>query len=91
MKEEVRAARYRDLFAVSHQEASDCAYCPLCTAIGAVRRTRPELVNHLAAAAKEVLLAAGILLEEAGQAIASVSQPEEPAASEPKVRRIDIA
>ncbi len=67
----IRGARYSDLFAEPRPEGpSDCAYCPLCATIGAVRRTRPELVEHLAAAARELVLAAGLLLDDLGEALA---------------------
>lgn len=92
MNEEARAARYSDLFEESHRNVSDCAYCPICTAIAAVRSTQPELLEHLARAAREMVLAAGLLLQEAGDRIA-----REPSATETStphtgatVTRIDI-
>lgn len=60
-----RAPRYRDLFADEHDHGPECAYCPVCTAIALVRRSRPEVVEHLAGAAREIVLALGIILEEA--------------------------
>ena len=92
MNEEVRAARYTDLFEEPHAATSDCAYCPICTTISVVRHTKPEVLDHLAKAAREVLLAAGILLEEAGEFIASDKGPHiHPVADEEsKVTRLDV-
>ena len=96
---ENRAARYSDLFAArhEHESVSDCAYCPICSTIGVVRRSKPELLDHLSAAARELLIVAGILLEEAGGIIAATdpSMKARPAetdtAEDPpdNVRRID--
>ncbi len=92
MNEEARAARYSDLFEESHRNVSDCAYCPICTAIGAVRSTQPELVDHLARAAREIVLAAGLLLQEAGDRIAKEPSPADTSAPRggATVTRIDI-
>lgn len=91
MIDEVRAARYRDLFEESHQATSDCAYCPICASIAVVRRTKPEILEHLAAAARELIVAAGILLDEAGDLVGAPSErePDSPAPHS-KVRRIDV-
>ena len=96
---ENRAARYSDLFAArhEHENVSDCAYCPICSTIGVVRRTKPELMDHLSAAARELLIVAGILLEEAGTIIAATDPAAKarpsvvPDEEEPpdNVRRID--
>jgi hypothetical protein len=94
---ENRAARYTDLFAArhDHETVSDCAYCPICSTIGVVRKTKPELLDHLSAAARELLLVAGILLEEAGGIIAATDQTARDRRAEPveeppdNVRRID--
>jgi hypothetical protein len=93
---ENRAARYTDLFAArhDHEDVSDCAYCPICSTIGVVRKTKPELLDHLSAAARELLIVAGILLEEAGGIIAATDQTNRtksaPAEDPPdNVRRID--
>jgi len=90
MSEELRAARYEDLFERSH--VSDCAYCPICTTISVVRKTKPELLDHLASAARELVVAAGILLEEAGDIIGSEprQRTEDRIDDDPKVTRIDI-
>jgi hypothetical protein len=90
VSEEERAARYEDLFERAHDHGSDCAYCPICATIAVVRKTKPEILDHLAAAAKELIIAAGILLEEAGEVIgtdSAVRTKDDPA---PKIRRIDI-
>ena len=87
-----RAGRYSDLFGVKHEHASaDCALCPICATIGALRRANPEIVEHLTAAARELVVAAGMLLEEAGEAMGA--EPRKKNAEEDtagKVRRIDI-
>ncbi|MGH2752060.1 MAG: hypothetical protein ACRDK3_14490 [Actinomycetota bacterium] len=89
---EERAARYRDLFERSHTDhASDCAYCPICATIAVVRNTRPEVLEHLAAAAREMIIAAGILLEEAESVVgSSTGSEQEEAEPASKVRRIDV-
>lgn len=84
---DLRAARYSDLFESGPAHAPDCAYCPICSAIGIVRRGNPEVLDHLATAARELLVAAGLLLEKAGEAIAA---PEPAPAPERKLRRIDL-
>jgi hypothetical protein len=95
MSQQERAARYSDLFAPSHEHASDCAYCPICATVAVVRNTRPEVLEHVASAAKELILAFGVMLEEAGQvaaaaeAAARASAGREPA-GDSKIRRIDI-
>jgi hypothetical protein len=88
-----RAARYSDLFAARHEHTSDCAYCPICSAIAVVRTTKPEVLDHLAAAARELILAAGILLEEAGEVIGEPDgkPPRKSSRSRAEVRRIDIS
>lgn len=91
MSEEERAARYSDLFEESHNHGSDCAYCPICATIAVVRKTKPEILDHLAAAARELIIAAGILIEEAGEVIGNDLKKDparEPDA--PRIRRIDI-
>ena len=93
MTEEARAARYHDLFENGHEHKSDCAYCPICATIAVVRQTKPEVLDHLAAAARELIVAAGLLLEEAGKVVgapdADDTSTTDPAAAG-KVRRIDI-
>ena len=91
MSEQERAARYSDLFGLSHAHGSDCAYCPVCATIAVVRKTKPEILDHLAAAARELIIAAGIIIEEAGEIIGT--EPKEPSTDEPdmsNIRRIDI-
>jgi hypothetical protein len=91
--EEARAARYHDLFENGHEHKSDCAYCPICATIAVVRETKPEVLEHLAAAARELIMAAGLLLDEAGKVVGSPDSDGgtsvEPDATG-KVRRIDI-
>jgi hypothetical protein len=96
MSQDERAPKYSDLFASNHDHPSDCAYCPICATISVVRSTRPEVLEHVAAAAKELITAFSLMLEEAGQvaaaaeAAARASSAREPAGDEPKIRRIDI-
>jgi hypothetical protein len=91
LNQEERAARYSDLFEEAHNHGSDCAYCPICATISVVRKTKPEILDHLAAAAKELIIAAGIFLEEAGEAIGADPKPHAVDDQEvPKIRRIDI-
>lgn len=61
----------------SHVRPSDCAYCPICTTIGVIRTTKPEVLEHLAAAGRELLAAASLLLEEASNLMASQPHPED--------------
>lgn len=92
MSDEARAARYSDLFGQQHEHASDCAYCPICATIAVVRNTKPEVLEHLANAAKELIIAAGILLEEASEVIGSdAAKPKADKEQQGKVRRIDIS
>lgn len=88
-----RAARYSDLFGGSHDHPSDCAYCPVCATISVVRETRPEVLEHLASAAREFVMAAGLLLEEAGEILdrASADASKKRNDEDSKVRRIDIS
>lgn len=95
MTEEERAARYSDLFATNHQHAeSNCAYCPICATIGVLRNTKPEVLEHLAAAARELIAVAGILLDEAGEVIGAAeaaADTKSTPSDDGKVRRIDIS
>ena len=88
---EERAGRYSDLFGVKHEHPPDCAYCPICATIGVLRQSRPEVFEHLALAARELVVAAGMLLEEAGEAMgADMRRRETEQEPDDKVRRIDI-
>jgi hypothetical protein len=92
--EEGRAARYHDLFENGHEHKSDCAYCPICATIAVVRQTKPEVLEHLAAAARELIVAAGLLLDEAGKVVgapdADGAEVRASSGEGNKVRRIDI-
>jgi hypothetical protein len=87
-----RAARYSDLFAVGHEHAPECAYCPICATIAVVRRTNPEVLDHLAGAARELMAAAAKLLDEAEKVVGSPPSPkaDDDAEQSGKVRRIDV-
>ena len=94
MTDEERAARYSDLFAAKHEHAEgNCAYCPLCATIGVLRQTKPEVLDHLAAAARELIAVAGILLEEASEVVgaADAAARAKPSEGDDKVRRINIS
>jgi hypothetical protein len=90
MEERERAARYSDLFEAGHEHpTSECAYCPICVGLAVVRRTNPEVIEHLALAARELLAAAALVLAEAEKVVGA--PPNAPTAEgEPKVRRLDI-
>lgn len=85
-----RAARYSDLFAVRRKESSDCDYCPWCSTIAVVRKTKPEVLEHLSAAAREMIVAASLLLQEA-EGMVSGREHRHAAEEEasPNVTRID--
>ena len=86
-EENERAARYSDLFATGHDHVSDRSLCPICATIAVLRETKPEVVEHLATAARELLAAASILVDEAQSRVGVV---EEPKPDRPTVRRIDV-
>ena len=91
MTEQERAARYSDLFGDRQEHPSDCQYCPFCATVNVVRKTHPEVLEHLAAAARELITAAGILIEEAAHVVAPPPPEESEQAAEepPPVRRIE--
>lgn len=98
MMDEERAARYSDLFANKHEHTAEdnCAYCPICATIGVLRNTRPEVLEHLAKAAKELVAVAGLLLEEASEVVsaaeaAAAASAKDRDQTDGKVRRIDIS
>ena len=78
-----RAARYSDLFGPRHEDAPACAYCPLCSAITLVRDARPEVLEHLAAAARELAAVAVVLLEEAERVVGATGDATAGAARSP--------
>lgn len=92
MSDHERAARYSDLFAAGegHEHAPDCAYCPICSGIAILRNTNPEVVEHLAAAARELIAAAGILVTEAEKVVGG-PRPDTTGEKGGGVRRIDIS
>ena len=87
-----RAGRYSDLFGEHREHTSDCAYCPICSGIALVRNANPEVLDHLAAAARELMIAAGMFLEEAGKRVgAPDAAPRDPdGGPDGKVRHIDV-
>ena len=86
-EEDERAARYSDLFAIGHDHVPDRSLCPICATIAVLRETKPEVVEHLATAARELLAAASLLIDEAQN---RVGVAEEPKPDRPTIRRIDV-
>jgi hypothetical protein len=74
-----RAARYSDLFgtgrpaATGGERPAECEFCPFCAAIRVVRATRPEVFDHLGAAARELVVAAGMIVEEAERIVGNAA------------------
>ncbi|MDP9068952.1 MAG: hypothetical protein M3N53_11510 [Actinomycetota bacterium] len=95
MTDEARAARYSDLFGPNHDPGeNNCAYCPICATVGLLRNTKPEVLEHLAAAAREFIAAASILLDEASEVVAAAEEAAKarsPRGADANVRRIDIS
>jgi hypothetical protein len=92
---EARAARYSDLFESrrDHEHPPDCAYCPICATINVVRNTKPEVLDHLAGAVRELMIAASMFLEEAEGFIGSAQgagRAHSQDGDDGKVRRIDV-
>ena len=88
-----RAARYSDLFGGQHDHAPECAYCPICATIAVVKKSNPEVLEHLAGAARELLAAAAKLLEEAETVVGRPTPAEDSdfgGSADGKVRRIDV-
>lgn len=92
-EESARAARYSDLFGHKQEHSDEWALCPICTTMRVVRQSHPEVLDHLTAAARELMLAAGILLDEAITHVDAAGAPDKQAAEPPagNVRRIDLA
>jgi hypothetical protein len=63
-------------------EASDCRLCPICQAIAALRKSQPEVVEHLGQAADSLLAAVRAAISEHE---AHWSRP-----AQPDVEHIDI-
>ena len=89
-REEEASARYVDLFERPHEHVSECAYCPVCATIAIVRRTRPEILDHLAGAARELVLAAGLLIEEAAKIVGAEGSDVPEGGEVHSIRRLDI-
>lgn len=67
-----------------HEHAdSDCAYCPICAGIGLLRGARPEVVDHLAGAARELIAALKVVLDEAEAMLSVVEDAARDAAPPP--------
>ena len=91
---ENRAARYSDLFGTGAEHVNagtgNCSYCPICATIGILRDTKPEVVEHLAVAAREIVMAAGLFIEEVEKVVGTPETPPDNDDQDPKVRRIDV-
>ena len=87
-----RAARYSDLFGHKQEHSDEWALCPICATMRIVRQSHPEVLEHLTAAARELMMAASILLDEAiaHTEPGTPGSPEEEAPTD-NVRRIDLA
>jgi hypothetical protein len=79
MSTQERAARYSDLFApgAPQEAASNCSYCPICATIGVLKDAKPEVLDHLTIAVRELTVAAGLLLEEAHRVMAATGPAAE--------------
>ena len=89
-EEDVRAARYSDLFGHKQEHSDEWALCPICATMRIVRQSHPEVLEHLSAAARELMMAASIILDEAIAHVEPTSAPAEPDGEPPSnVRRID--
>jgi hypothetical protein len=51
--------------ATARSGTSECQACPICMGLAALRQSRPELVEHLAKAGAELLLAVRAVLDGA--------------------------
>ena len=88
-EEDVRAARYSDLFGHKQEHSDEWALCPICATMRIVRQSHPEVLEHLTAAARELMMAASIILDEAIDHVGE-TPGEKPEAEPPNnVRRID--
>jgi hypothetical protein len=65
--------------------AAECAACPLCAGLAALRQAAPEVVEHLLKAGAELVLAARVLLEGAAP-----DDQREPRPAGARMRRIDV-
>lgn len=77
------AASVRDLNEHLSTGSAECAYCPICRAVHAIRETSPEVRTHLVTAASSLLQAAGALL-------ATQTPKDAPPARSSGVERIDL-
>jgi hypothetical protein len=65
--------------------AAECAACPLCAGLAALRQAAPEAVEHLLKAGAELVLAARALLDGAAS-----DGRREPRPAGDRMRRIDV-
>jgi hypothetical protein len=73
----------------SHESRLDgicpVAFCPICTAVSAVNRASPDVLQHLLLAGQQFLMALKAVVD------ARAADFEDPEAEEPPIQRIDIA
>jgi hypothetical protein len=93
MSDEDRAGRYSDLFATGagEEHSSNCSYCPICATIGVLRGSKPEVLDHLTAAVRELVVAAGLILEEAEKVVGTTGPHQAGRQASDRVSHIDIA
>ncbi len=70
----------------SHDTVCSVAFCPICTAVSAVNRVSPEVVEHLLLAGQQFLLALRAVIDARADDIER--RPSDDA--EPSMQRIDI-
>ena len=90
MSDAEKGAKYRDLFETpKHDHSAECSICPICAGLSVLRKTKPEVVEHLTVAVRELVVAAGLLLEEASEVVGA-AKDEATEEKDTRVRRIDI-
>jgi hypothetical protein len=72
--------------AVSHEMVCTVGFCPICMAVSAVQPLKPEIIEHLALAARELMLVARAVLDSRAAQVGG-EQEETP---EPRLEKIDI-
>jgi hypothetical protein len=70
----------------SHEAFCPVAFCPICTAVSAVNRTSPEVLQHLLLAGQQFLLALKAVIDARGEDFQDSSASD----AEPSMEHIDI-
>jgi hypothetical protein len=85
------AHRLRDVDAHLATGGADCRYCPVCQILTSMRRTSPEVREHLTAAAGSLLHAAAGILETFGGPDASAGPGRDsPGGRREPMEKIDL-